>query len=278
MPSVSRRSRVDPTSRIDFTPAQTTVIGVDARVTRSADSSKVSAAPRCTPPSPPVANTRMPARAASSEVDATVVAPVRPSATAAGRSRTDSFNTSGLSAILVIAAKHRPGGRWARRRSPRPSPAGMTPRAAQQGLQLDRDRAVARAGQTMGDQGRLQRHHRPTARQRRPHLRREVRTPPETPPPTPPASPAPPAAFPLVIPFTESSVALSTRHFSPGPSVEPMARVRSSSRRRGCGGIDRRRTPMRTPPGGQRARQRPLESVTRPEPNPSSEATLNARD
>ena len=48
-------------SRIDFTPAHTTQIPTRASVPRSADSSKVSRAPRCTPPSPPVANTRMPA-------------------------------------------------------------------------------------------------------------------------------------------------------------------------------------------------------------------------
>ena len=61
-------------SRIDFTPAQTTQIPTRASVPRSADSSKVSRAPRCTPPSPPVANTRMPARAARCDVAATVVA------------------------------------------------------------------------------------------------------------------------------------------------------------------------------------------------------------
>ena len=41
-------------SRIDFTPEQTTTIGVSARTSRSADTSKVSAAPRWTPPRPPV--------------------------------------------------------------------------------------------------------------------------------------------------------------------------------------------------------------------------------
>jgi hypothetical protein len=62
--SVSSRSSVAPTSRIDFTPAQTTVIGVLASVPRSADSSHVSRASRCTPPSPPVANVPIPARTA----------------------------------------------------------------------------------------------------------------------------------------------------------------------------------------------------------------------
>ena len=51
-----------------MTPAQTTAIGVRARVTRSADSSKVCAASRCTPPSPPVAKTPIPAAAATALV------------------------------------------------------------------------------------------------------------------------------------------------------------------------------------------------------------------
>ena len=59
-PSVSSRSRVAPTSRIDFTPAHTTSTPVRDSVVRSADSSKVSCAPRWTPPSPPVAKTVMP--------------------------------------------------------------------------------------------------------------------------------------------------------------------------------------------------------------------------
>ena len=49
-----------PTSRIDFTPEHTTVIGVTDKVVRSADSSQLSRACRWTPPSPPVAKTRIP--------------------------------------------------------------------------------------------------------------------------------------------------------------------------------------------------------------------------
>src|SRR5260370_883758 len=60
-------------SKMDFTPADTTVIGVLDSTVRSADSSKVSLAPRCTPPRPPVANTRMPARPASTDPAATVL-------------------------------------------------------------------------------------------------------------------------------------------------------------------------------------------------------------
>ena len=56
-------------------PAQTTATGVRASSCRSALMSKLVAAPRCTPPMPPVANTRMPAIAAMIMVAATVVAP-----------------------------------------------------------------------------------------------------------------------------------------------------------------------------------------------------------
>ena len=70
------------TSRIDLTPEQTTAIGVSASAWRSADSSNVLPASRWTPPSPPVAKTAMPQRAARKAVLATVVAPVRPLATA----------------------------------------------------------------------------------------------------------------------------------------------------------------------------------------------------
>ena len=76
-PSVSRVSRVSPMSRIDFTPADTTATEVWPSSVRSAEMSKVCWAPRCTPPSPPVTKTRMPASAASRIVAATVVAPCR---------------------------------------------------------------------------------------------------------------------------------------------------------------------------------------------------------
>ncbi len=85
--SVSIRSRVAPTSRIDLTPALTTRIGVVESASRSADSSKVTDASRCTPPRPPVANTWIPAAWAIIAVAATVVPPERPRAIAIGRSR-----------------------------------------------------------------------------------------------------------------------------------------------------------------------------------------------
>ena len=63
-------------SRIIFAPAQTTATGVWASSCRSALTSIVTSPPRCTPPMPPVANTRMPAMLARIIVVATVVAPV----------------------------------------------------------------------------------------------------------------------------------------------------------------------------------------------------------
>ena len=107
-PSVSSRSSVAPTSRIDFTPAQTTTIGVRASVVRSADSSKVAFASRCTPPRPPVAKTPMPAAAATALVAATVVAPSAPVAAATARSRTESLATPSAPARCSIWSSSRP--------------------------------------------------------------------------------------------------------------------------------------------------------------------------
>ena len=95
---VSSRSSVAAMSRMDFTPADTTVIRQRPRTPRSADSSKVVPASRCTPPIPPVANTRMPAREASNAVAATVVPPVVPWAMATGRSLTLSLTAASLPA------------------------------------------------------------------------------------------------------------------------------------------------------------------------------------
>ena len=55
--------------------------------------SMVVSAPRCTPPMPPVAKTRMPAMAAIIMVVVTVVAPSMPFATSTGRSRRDALAT-----------------------------------------------------------------------------------------------------------------------------------------------------------------------------------------
>ena len=82
-------------SRIDLTPALITATGVRESSVRSAERSIEVSAPRCTPPSPPVTNTSMPAIDASRIVAATVVAPCRPRAATYGRSRTLAFTTSG---------------------------------------------------------------------------------------------------------------------------------------------------------------------------------------
>ena len=74
-PFVSSTSSVSFRSRIAFAPAQTTITGVWASSSRSAETSIVVSAPRCTPPMPPVAKTEMPAMCAMSIVVATVVAP-----------------------------------------------------------------------------------------------------------------------------------------------------------------------------------------------------------
>src|SRR5882757_9104116 len=91
---------------MDFTPAEITVIFVRERPIRSADSSY--AASRCTPPSPPVANTRIPARAATKAVAATVVPPARPNASAGPRSRLLTLITDSSAAIRASAASSRP--------------------------------------------------------------------------------------------------------------------------------------------------------------------------
>jgi hypothetical protein len=74
-PSVSSTSSVRGRSRMLFAPADTTITSVRANSCRSAETSMVCSTPRCTPPMPPVPNTRMPASAAPIIVDATVVAP-----------------------------------------------------------------------------------------------------------------------------------------------------------------------------------------------------------
>ncbi len=74
-----------------FAPADTTETGVSASSRRSAEMSNDVSAPACTPPMPPVAKTSMPARCAQIMVAATVVAPVRPVASATARSARESF-------------------------------------------------------------------------------------------------------------------------------------------------------------------------------------------
>ena len=160
--SVSSRSSVAPTSRIDFTPAQTTVIGVPASVPRSADSSHVSRASRCTPPSPPVANTPMPARTASAEVAATVVAPCarRGARGEVAHAALDDVLRAGdrrqrgvVEPDADLPADERDRGRHGARR-------------AHRRLDLAGDLEVARARQPVGDDRALERHHRAAGRER----------------------------------------------------------------------------------------------------------------
>ena len=105
---VSRYSKVRPMSRIILAPAQTTATGVWASSCRSAEMSMVVSAPRCTPPMPPVAKMRMPARLARIMVVATVVAPVRPVATIMGRSRRLTFSTFSARHIRSMSASSKP--------------------------------------------------------------------------------------------------------------------------------------------------------------------------
>ena len=93
-PLVSRYSRVNPRSKMDLAPAQMTMTGVRASSSRSAEMSIVVSAPRCTPPTPPVAKTRMPANAAMIIVVATVVAPSCFRAASTGKSRRDALVTA----------------------------------------------------------------------------------------------------------------------------------------------------------------------------------------
>ena len=154
--SVSRRSSVASTSRIDFTPAQTTVIGVWPSVVRSADSSQLSRASRCTPPSPPVANTPIPARTASVAVAATVVAPVARRAITTARSRALHLATSSpgdrVERLAVEPDADHPVDDRDRR--------GHRSLVPDRRLDHARDLDVVGPRQPVGDQRALQRHHR----------------------------------------------------------------------------------------------------------------------
>ena len=161
--SVSSRSSVAAMSRIDLTPAETTVIRQRPRTPRSADSSKVVPASRCTPPIPPVANTRMPAREASNAVAATVVPPVVPWAMATGRSRTLSLTAASLPASRSSSSASSP---TCGTPSIMAIVAGTAPRSATASLELARGPDVLGARQAVGDDRRLQGHERLPVAQR----------------------------------------------------------------------------------------------------------------
>ena len=143
-----------------MTPAQTTQMPVRESATRSADSSHVSCASRCTPPSPPVANRRMPARAATCAVAATVVAPLAPRAAASGRSRALHLATSSRVATASSSASPRP---TCTVPSSSAIVAGTAPLVAHRLLDLARDPEVVGARQAVGDDRRLERDHGPPA-------------------------------------------------------------------------------------------------------------------
>ncbi len=94
-------------------PAQTTIMGVRPSSMRSAETSMLLSAPRCTPPMPPVTNESMPALAATTIVPATVVPPARLKARAGARSRRLTLTAGSVrgvagSARAVSSASERP--------------------------------------------------------------------------------------------------------------------------------------------------------------------------
>ena len=125
-PRVSSTSRVFGRSRIALAPLATTVTGVCASSSRSAEMSKLASAPRCTPPMPPVAKTSMPARRAAIMVAATVVEPVAPSTSATARSARESLRTPRASASQVEFVRRQADADAARRTA---IVAGMAPPA-----------------------------------------------------------------------------------------------------------------------------------------------------
>ena len=144
-----------PTSRIDFTPAQTIVTPVRASVVRSADSSQLSRASRWTPPSPPVANTRMPARAARWEVEATVVAAEPPPAITGARSRSPAFAKPATERQRLERGVVEPDPDLAGHDRDRGRDGALV---AHDVLQLAGHLEVAPARQSVRDQGALERH------------------------------------------------------------------------------------------------------------------------
>ena len=107
-PRVSSASSVFGISRIALAPAETTVTGVRANSSRSAEMSKLVSAPWCTPPMPPVAKTAIPAPWAAIMVAATVVPPVSPSAQAKARSARDSLSVPLAFANVSASVADRP--------------------------------------------------------------------------------------------------------------------------------------------------------------------------
>ena len=156
--SVSRYSNVAGTSRIDFTPAHTTSTGVLPSTPRSAETSKVSPAPRCTPPSPPVANTSIPARCARADGRGHRRGPA-----ATGRHGHPEVAHRELDEVVGRAQPVQLG-RVQADPAPRPSNtamvAGTAPAARTAALDLVGDPPVVAARQAVRQDGRLQGDHR----------------------------------------------------------------------------------------------------------------------
>jgi hypothetical protein len=122
--------------------------------------SKVSCAPRCTAPMPPVTKTSMLAIAAHIIVPATVVAPSPPPASTAGRSRR----------LTLCTWSERPSSSSSSRNADVDSPTdqrdsrGLGSHSADQGLHFARSANIFRVGHAVGDDGRFQRHERTAGR------------------------------------------------------------------------------------------------------------------
>lgn len=148
------------------------MIRVRASSRRSADSSCVSVHPRWTPPSPPVANTRIPARAARNAVAETVVAPLAPAAS--GRRQVTiaqlpygAVPGDPLQLGLVQAHMGPPVQHGHRRGHGAAGPYKL--------LKLFRHRQIARARQPVRDDRRFQRDDGTALRERVPYLGGQVR-------------------------------------------------------------------------------------------------------
>src|ERR671937_2820322 len=107
-PLVSSVSSVAGMSRSDLAPAQTTHTAERAISPRSAETSRVSAQPRWTPPIPPVAMKWMPAIVHTAMVPPTVVAPEAPETAHVARSRGPTLRMSGPVASRSRSASSRP--------------------------------------------------------------------------------------------------------------------------------------------------------------------------
>ncbi len=126
MPRESSASTVAGRSRMLFAPALITATGVRASIARSALTSGRSVHPRCTPPMPPVANTRMPAAPHAASVAATVVPPLARCAAAAPRSRVLSLRAAVSPPRRTSSSRVSP---TCRRPSSMPTVAGTAPAA-----------------------------------------------------------------------------------------------------------------------------------------------------